>query len=1451
MKNLTKIFFAVAVAMFAFACVTDTTEDLGIKVEGQGGVELTLSLEESRTQLGEKVDGLYPLYWSEGDKISVNGVESGEAIINESNPASATFAVQEAESYAVAYPAAPAGQVLFAEKQSHVAEGNTFASGVSTMYGYGTDRNAIQLNHLTGVLKVGIKGEAKLAKAQISTIDRAPIAGAFDIDFTTGELEATTASKDVIEYSFGEGLQLTSEAQYIYVAVPAGQYDELYITLYEKGNSGNIMYATVKAGDSKPLTAGNVREFSSSIVYAPNAQLYVINSVETLQAFKAAIESTEGLAIDAILTEDIDMTGVEWTPIAGENYVNTLIGNGYAIKGLTAPLFAATSASFKGVHLEDVNITITDRNQAGALACSITATDTVSPKVENCSVSGSVTINNTQASAYSRYGTLVGVVLGVKVDECVNNATFTITKPYGEGNKRDVSVGGIIGWIREFTKSDATVIYSELNNSVNNGKVSYEDASTLVDNLYIGGLTASSSADNKGSMLCNNTNNGEVSLCGNCTTLRIGGISGYAKGTQVETDRQGDNNTNNGKLVIKKGATVSTLYFGGIIAHSLNFSYSNCHNFGTIELEEGATINTISVGGITATAVSEGDKDNAFVIHDCTNNAPINIFSSSPATTAGGIKVAGITAYTQGDLQRVTNNKEGVITIGGVINTKGGRATADGNPRHGGYIVAGICGYKTVDSMIDCTNHGDINLPGTIVELHASTISEFRVAGIVGYTSKNGSGFVSDGKITLNGTYGCEMSVAGSIAFHYNTISGEEKSSTKIEISGDCSKGLVVGGVVGYTYVKASDLEYNGSINVTKDAVIGTKCYIGGCAGLLMSAKGTAYSSPNGVYCNDCTNNGAITVNGTINCAPCIGGVVGYNYVGVDGAKVYSLNNLTNNAAITLGADGSVPSNNLYIAGCIGHAEGTVTTATNLGAITVSGSSTGGNSYIAGCAADVNVSYTISGLTNEAAILCNGTVKSARMGGVGGYIGIIENSLNTGNVTFTGSATSDSHCYGISYYSTTMKNCVNGSETDSNVGKLIYNTQNGGNVFLAGLARQCITKAENCTNYGNMYLDNAADGTIYLGGMFASGVDNATYVSEREGCHNYGNIYVNADIAPEKNFNCFVGGFTYRNNNAFSFKDCHNHGDIILKEGIKIGNSIRMGGFIGTMETGVNVTFNGCSNSGDIIVPKGVVCGNTTTNTTGYIRAGGIVGNQSAGTVTVLNYLKNTGKISVAGECKHKQSISIGGVFGYTKHAFTAESNAVLINEGIVENGATATAGGLRAGGVIGAADATHPATVSFVNTGDVTCTGTFTSNAYIGGVFGNTAASQANAQSFCEITAIGYTGVGMITGSAYSAGTVEISNSAIGGKITATTRKVTDTDTGLEDETPMTITLSDTSNVDDDQATEWNDYWYKYIYGSGNPASAAEATGCSLLTSAPSLEAPAPDVTPEETPEA
>ena len=42
MKNLTKIFMAVAVAMFAFSCVNDTTEDIAVKVGGKTTLAISL-----------------------------------------------------------------------------------------------------------------------------------------------------------------------------------------------------------------------------------------------------------------------------------------------------------------------------------------------------------------------------------------------------------------------------------------------------------------------------------------------------------------------------------------------------------------------------------------------------------------------------------------------------------------------------------------------------------------------------------------------------------------------------------------------------------------------------------------------------------------------------------------------------------------------------------------------------------------------------------------------------------------------------------------------------------------------------------------------------------------------------------------------------------------------------------------------------------------------------------------------------------------------------------------------------------------------------------------------------------------------------------------------------------------------------------------------------------------
>ena len=263
--NIRKAFIATITSFIALSCVTSPIDEVGFD-NSISNCSVTLSLTKTRTQLGEKCDGLYPLYWSNGDRISVNGIESAEAIIDAKNRACATFALPKAVEgvYNVAYPAAPEGQVIFAENQLHTANG-TFGPNVTTMYGVGTSES-VELNHLTGVLKIGIVGSATLQKVKIMAADQAPIAGAFDIDFQTGKVTPTSESSCTINYSFGTGVKLNATTPtYIHIAVPAGAYPSLNVRLYD--SNGGIMSKTIKAPSSKPLTAGIVREFTTLIEY--------------------------------------------------------------------------------------------------------------------------------------------------------------------------------------------------------------------------------------------------------------------------------------------------------------------------------------------------------------------------------------------------------------------------------------------------------------------------------------------------------------------------------------------------------------------------------------------------------------------------------------------------------------------------------------------------------------------------------------------------------------------------------------------------------------------------------------------------------------------------------------------------------------------------------------------------------------------------------------------------------------------------------------------------------------------------------------------------------------------------------------------------------------------------------------------------------------------------------
>ena len=172
-----------------------------------------------------------------------------------------------------------------------------------------------------------------------------------------------------------------------------------------------------------------------------------------------------------------------------------------------------------------------------------------------------------------------------------------------------------------------------------------------------------------------------------------------------------------------------------------------------------------------------------------------------PGTTAGTVRIGGIIAYAQARCYRNVNNKEGTITVSGDFYTSAQRATASNEYKNGNYVIGGLYGYKTEGRIYGGANYGDITVSGNWTEKSTKTISQLRVAGIVGYLSTNteqSDTIVAEGKITISGTFGCEVNVGGLIGLTYAS-QGTDTCDTDIEVSGTLNGGLVAGGLVALT----------------------------------------------------------------------------------------------------------------------------------------------------------------------------------------------------------------------------------------------------------------------------------------------------------------------------------------------------------------------------------------------------------------------------------------------------------------------------------------------------------------------------------------------------------------------------------------------------------------------------------------------------------------------------
>ena len=198
------------------------------------------------------------------------------------------------------------------------------------------------------------------------------------------------------------------------------------------------------------------------------------------------------------------------------------------------------------------------------------------------------------------------------------------------------------------------------------------------------------------------------------------------------------------------------------------------------------------------------------------------------------------------------------------------------------------------------------------------------------------------------------------------------------------------------------------------------------------------------------------------------------------------------------------------------------------------------------------------------------------------------------------------------------------------------------------------------------------------------------------------------------------------------------------------------------------------------------------------------------------------------GKNTSNNGVHLGGVIGIsstasgkTAPAYTNSSYPTwtgnVINTGTIKF-AGEIGGNVRMGGFCGLMNAgVAPSGAYLINFGDLEASGTAANmeNTQVGGIVGGLVVPLENTQSYCNIKALGWEKVGLITGVTRTSGKPFALNAKVGGTICNTVKFNGDT---FQDE-PVVITL-DASNYTD------------HIYGSADWTGVEGFDGCSFLTS-------------------
>ena len=703
-----------------------------------------------------------------------------------------------------------------------------------------------------------------------------------------------------------------------------------------------------------------------------------ISTPDQLVAFAAAVNAGgEEAAAKAVLTQDIDMKDVAWTPIGngayttanamtGPAFQGTFDGQSHAVRNLkiVVPADAAAGSAWglfgvlKGATVR--NLTIGEGSSVVSTAAAMTAVGAVAgyayeATIENCENRAAIDIQGGGDNVRESAGGIVGAICANENDShilsCTNYGKITSKNSVNTKNgATGFSIGGIVGFADASTTTER---YNNVVGCVNEGAIDAQATRTA-------GVVATM---NKYTKLENCANNAAVT-CSDVTASnsRVAGIVSAMGGHTYLTSC-----VNNGTVAFAVAGDTTHGYAAGIAGQTNdnNTAIDGCENYGAVLSD---IINAAANKYIGIVCANTNKK--TIAIRNCKIGGRIGPFSDGQQ---------GATEITEQNFEQYI-----YFTL-----TGGGVPTLENNSFSGGPAKPGIATVEDLTAFRDAVNAGESTAQWEDAGGVVSLLGDIDMKDVAGWTPIGNASYKWEKNLltiegnAFKGTFDGQGYALKNLKLAYGGSAANTAYGLFGVLDGATVRNLTVGTALG----DASALKVTAS---------GGTAEVGVIAGVCRDAN-----------VSDCVNYAKIEYDGT-SAARVSAAMVGFIFSETEGTKLERLQNYGAVEADTHGNSTNGGNTAIHMAGICGFATGNATNkiCNDIAYCDNYGNITSNSARSSGIVAAANTYTRINSCVNHGNQL-NTCGTTGRLGNITCITGTgcsMTDCINNGNLVSTGGA---------------------------------------------------------------------------------------------------------------------------------------------------------------------------------------------------------------------------------------------------------------------------------------------------------------------------------------------------------------------------------------------------------------------------------------------------------------